>query len=58
MKIIGLIGGMTWESTAEYYRMINETIRERLGDQENCTVPLFDTTAIYAKAAVDYALKD
>lgn len=31
MKIIGLIGGMSWESTAEYYRIINETVRERLG---------------------------
>lgn len=31
MKTIGLIGGMSWESTAEYYRIINETVRERLG---------------------------
>lgn len=31
MKIIGLIGGMSWESTAEYYRIINETVRDRLG---------------------------
>jgi len=26
MKTIGLIGGMSWESTAEYYRIINEAI--------------------------------
>jgi aspartate racemase len=31
MKTIGLIGGMSWESTAEYYRILNETVRERLG---------------------------
>jgi aspartate racemase len=31
MKTIGLIGGMSWESSAEYYRMINEAVRERLG---------------------------
>lgn len=31
MKTIGLIGGMSWESTAEYYRIINETVRDRLG---------------------------
>lgn len=31
MKTIGLIGGMSWESTALYYRIVNERIRERLG---------------------------
>ena len=31
MKTIGLIGGMSWESTVPYYRIINETIKERLG---------------------------
>ncbi|WP_077963434.1 aspartate/glutamate racemase family protein [Ensifer adhaerens] len=31
MKVIGLIGGMSWESSAEYYRIINETVRDRLG---------------------------
>ncbi|WHT01202.1 MAG: aspartate racemase (plasmid) [Pantoea stewartii] len=31
MKTIGLIGGMSWESTLPYYRFINEGIRERLG---------------------------
>lgn len=31
MKTIGLIGGMSWESSSEYYRIINETVRERLG---------------------------
>ncbi|WP_405020241.1 aspartate/glutamate racemase family protein [Kitasatospora sp. NBC_00070] len=31
MKVIGLIGGMSWESSAEYYRLLNELTRERLG---------------------------
>jgi len=31
MKTIGLIGGMSWESSIEYYRIINETVRDRLG---------------------------
>jgi len=31
MKRIGLLGGMSWESSSEYYRLINEYTRERLG---------------------------
>ncbi len=31
MKTIGLIGGMSWESSVEYYRIINEEIKKRLG---------------------------
>lgn len=31
MKTIGLIGGMSWESSIEYYRIINEATRDRLG---------------------------
>ena len=31
MKTIGLIGGMSWESSLEYYRIINETVKEKLG---------------------------
>jgi aspartate racemase len=31
MKTIGLIGGMSWESSIEYYRMINEEVKQRLG---------------------------
>ena len=31
MKTIGLIGGMSWESTVPYYRMINEGVKQRLG---------------------------
>ncbi len=31
MRIIGLLGGMSWESSVEYYRIVNERVRERLG---------------------------
>jgi aspartate racemase len=31
MRTIGMIGGMSWESSIEYYRIVNETVRERLG---------------------------
>ena len=31
MNTIGLIGGISWESTVEYYRIINETVKEKLG---------------------------
>ena len=32
MKTIGMLGGMSWESSAEYYRIINQEVRNRLGD--------------------------
>lgn len=35
MKTIGLIGGMSWESSAEYYRLLNTIVRERLGGHTN-----------------------
>ncbi len=31
MRTIGMLGGMSWESTAEYYRLANELVRDRLG---------------------------
>jgi aspartate racemase len=31
MKTIGLIGGMSWESSVEYYRLINQEVKQRLG---------------------------
>ena len=31
MKTIGLIGGMSWESSLEYYRIINEEVKTKLG---------------------------
>ncbi|OQR34933.1 aspartate racemase [Pseudomonas sp. T] len=41
MKTIGLIGGMSWESTIPYYRQINERIKERLGGLHSAKVALY-----------------
>lgn len=41
MKVIGLIGGMSWESTAEYYRRINQTVRTLLGGQHSAKTLLY-----------------
>jgi aspartate racemase len=38
MRTIGLLGGMSWESTAVYYRRINESVRERLGGLHSAKV--------------------
>jgi len=48
MKTIGLIGGLSWESSIEYYRIINETVRERLGGLHSaqCLMYSFDFAAI------------
>lgn len=40
MKLIGLLGGMSWESTAEYYRLANELVRERRGGLSSARVLL------------------
>ena len=41
MKTIGLLGGMSWESTTLYYRIINETVRERLGPLSSAELALY-----------------
>jgi len=41
MKTIGLIGGMSWESTVEYYRLINESVREKLGGLHSAKCVLY-----------------
>ena len=41
MKTLGLIGGMSWESTIPYYRIINETVRERLGGLHSARIILY-----------------
>lgn len=38
MKTIGLLGGMSWESSAEYYRIMNETVKARLGGLHSAQV--------------------
>ena len=41
MKTIGLIGGMSWESTVPYYRLINEGVKQRLGGLHSARVILY-----------------
>ncbi|MFO7773501.1 MAG: aspartate/glutamate racemase family protein [Dehalococcoidia bacterium] len=41
MKVIGLIGGMSWNSTLEYYRIINESFARRLGGLHSARLVLY-----------------
>jgi len=45
-RVIGLLGGMSWESSAEYYRLANELVRDRLGGLHSARLVL---------ASVDFA---
>ncbi|BAF86101.1 aspartate racemase [Azorhizobium caulinodans ORS 571] len=56
-KVIGLIGGLSWESSAEYYRLINEAVRARLGGvaSARCLMWSFDFAEVEAlQAAGDW----
>jgi aspartate racemase len=48
MKRIGMLGGMSWESSAEYYRLVNEATRDRLGGlhSANCLLRSVDFAEI------------
>src|SRR6188472_4029650 len=39
-RLIGMLGGMSWESTAEYYRLANQGIRQRLGGLHSARIVL------------------
>ncbi|WP_248749724.1 aspartate/glutamate racemase family protein [Pseudomonas sp. MWU15-20650] len=41
MRTIGLIGGMSWESSAEYYRIINQRVRDQLGPLRSAQVLMY-----------------
>lgn len=41
MKTIGLIGGMSWESSLEYYRIINEQVNEKLGGLHSAKILMY-----------------
>jgi aspartate racemase len=41
MKVIGLIGGMSWNSSLEYYRLINEFVAEKLGGLHSARIILY-----------------
>ena len=45
-RLIGMLGGMSWESSAQYYRLANELVRERLGGLHSARIVL---------ASVDFA---
>lgn len=49
MKTIGLIGGMSWESTVPYYQVINRAVAARLGGPHSAR--------LHAEAAARYALE-
>jgi aspartate racemase len=48
MRTIGLLGGMSWESSSEYYRLLNDTVRARLGGLHSaeCVMYSVDFAAI------------
>jgi aspartate racemase len=41
MKVIGLIGGMSWESSSEYYRLINQETRKQLGGLNSAKILMY-----------------
>ena len=41
MRTIGILGGMSWESTEVYYRLLNEAVRERLGGLHSAQILLY-----------------
>jgi aspartate racemase len=55
MKTLGLIGGLSWESTATYYRLLNQIARERLGGQHSAELVMrsLDFAPIAAMHAAD-----
>ena len=54
MRTLGLLGGMSWESTAEYYRLINRGVAERLGGRHSARLLMhsvdFDDLAVLQRA--------
>lgn len=54
-KVIGLLGGLSWESSAEYYRIINEQVRARLGGLHSARLLMwsFDFAEIEALQSAD-----
>ena len=40
MKTLGLLGGMSWESTVTYYQIINETVKQELGGLHSAKILL------------------
>jgi aspartate racemase len=55
MRTLGLLGGLSWESTAIYYRRLNELVRDRLGGLHSAELLLrsFDFAPVAARQAAD-----
>ena len=57
MKTIGIIGGMSWESTVTYYQIINETVKRELGGFHSAKILLysvdFDEIEKYQELGLD-----
>ncbi len=41
MKTIGIVGGMSWESSAEYYRQLNQRIKDELGPTHSAQILMY-----------------
>ena len=41
MKVIGLIGGMSWESSVTYYELLNRAVRSRLGGHHSAKILMY-----------------
>ena len=50
MKTIGLLGGMSWESTIEYYRLLNETVKNELGGLHSAKILMYSIKTLHISA--------
>jgi aspartate racemase len=50
MKTIGLLGGMSWESSSEYYRIVNEEVKQRLGGHHSAQCLMYSVDFAEIKA--------
>ena len=51
MKTLGLLGGMTWHSTVDYYRLINQGVQKRLGGSHGAELLLLSIDFVPVGAA-------
>jgi len=54
MQKIGLLGGLSWVSTAEYYRRLNELMQDKMG---GVNIPSFATTELHCIATINRSLE-
>ena len=55
MKTLGLIGGTSWHSTVEYYRIINQQVNERLGGANSAKMLLYSVNFEELKPPADWS---